>query len=344
MVRCASMSVLLLWPLFAWAEVGPEPRVVKDVAHAVRDGLAFLTNDSRDWRTARACASCHHLPMTLWAMHDVKKRGHPIDQPTANEWTEWVFAKNDPAKIFPKQPEPAASPKSGPALPEGTFVNQGALLLALGLQAGDPLGAATQPGVKNLLDAVIRGQGKDGSWRVMFEWQPIAAPPDVITTLALLALTAPNTPDMGDAGKVAKEKGLHWLTSTPPSASVQALALRIVLWQRIGRPLTESTAYAKQLTDQQNSDGGWSPASGLPSDAYATGQALYALAELGRPADKQALQRGQLFLLVRQQNDGSWAMVSRPGQPHGKSAKNTEPISHTGSAWAVMGLARTAPR
>jgi len=48
-------------------------------------------------------------------------------------------------------------------------------------------------------------------------------------------------------------------------------------------------------------------------------------------------------LLSLQQPDGSWEMASRPGGPGGKSAKNLQPITHVGSAWAVLGLMHTSP-
>ena len=36
-------------------------------------------------------------------------------------------------------------------------------------------------------------------------------------------------------------------------------------------------------------------------------------------------------------------MASRALLPNGKSSRNLEPITHAGSAWAVMGLAHSSP-
>src|SRR5262249_19404403 len=91
-------------------------------------------------------------------------------------------------------------------------------------------------------------------------------------------------------------------------------------------------------------DSGWGQTKEAKSDAYATGQALYALAEAGVKPDDQAVRKAQSFLAKTQRDDGGWAMVSRAIMRDGKPPKDLGPITHAGSAWAVMGLVRTAPR
>ncbi|MEJ7609186.1 MAG: hypothetical protein WKF37_23665, partial [Bryobacteraceae bacterium] len=83
---------------------------------------------------------------------------------------------------------------------------------------------------------------------------------------------------------------------------------------------------------------------GLPSDAYATGQTLYALAQAGGvfPADN-AFRKGVKFLRHTQLEDGSWHVRSRSvkfqpyfdsGFPH----EHDQWISAAGTAWAAMAL------
>jgi hypothetical protein len=80
----------------------------------------------------------------------------------------------------------------------------------------------------------------------------------------------------------------------------------------------------------------------MTSDAWATGQALYALANAGINADDDmTIRRGQTFLIKTQAADGSWPMASRPIQPGGGGATSLVPITGAGSAWAVLGLARS---
>jgi ankyrin repeat protein len=105
--------------------------------------------------------------------------------------------------------------------------------------------------------------------------------------------------------------------------------------------------HASDLVQQQRADGGWNQLAGLESDAYATGQSLYALLEGGKiPADDSAVRRGINFLLQTQLADGTWHVRTRShpfqppmesGFPHGRDSW----ISSAATSWAVIALARS---
>ena len=67
----------------------------------------------------------------------------------------------------------------------------------------------------------------------------------------------------------------------------------------------------KQLIGLQRPNGGWGQTGNLASDAYATGEALYALHETGMAASHQVYRRGVEFLLRTQKEDGSWLVKTR---------------------------------
>jgi squalene-hopene/tetraprenyl-beta-curcumene cyclase len=322
MCRLTTFAALLVLPMGA-AAADSAP----DVTATVGRGLAFLTKDSLAFKERKKCAECHHAPFTIWALNEGKRRGYAVDEKALAELTAWAAAKDIPAKTPPKQ---------GPI-----DVNEAPLLLALGVEAGDA--HTVQDGLKNLLVSVLSDQGEDGSWRLSYEFRPIGSSPETLTALALLALSSPNTPDLGPAGKAAREKGLQWLRAAKADDEPQAAALRLVLWRRLGLPAAEWQPLVKKLRGAQNADGGWGQTNGATSDAYATGQALYALAEAGaRPGD-EAVRQGQAFLVKAQREDGAWAMVSRAVMRDGKPPRDLSPITHAGSAWAVLGLIRSAP-
>jgi hypothetical protein len=79
----------------------------------------------------------------------------------------------------------------------------------------------------------------------------------------------------------------------------------------------------------------------MASDAWATGQALYALAHAGAKSDEPVIRRALAFLIKTQRADGSWPMTSRPVKPGGEGSKSLIPITGAGSAWAVLGLVRS---
>jgi mono/diheme cytochrome c family protein len=106
---------------------------------------------------------------------------------------------------------------------------------------------------------------------------------------------------------------------------------------------------AQALIQEQRADGGWGQLAGLASDAFATGQSLYALIQAGVvTAGQSTIPRGIEFLVRTQEADGTWHVRRRahPFQPpmdsgfaHGADGW----ISAAGSSWAVLALLSTQP-
>jgi squalene cyclase len=325
MRRLAALVALVILPM-GFAADDPTP----SVKQTINRGLDFLAKDNLDWRKAKQCAECHHAPFTIWALNEGKKQGYPVDEKELADLTVWAAAKEIPTKAVVNEPRQ-----------EPIDVNEAPLLLALGIEAGDAM--STPDVLKKLLASVISDQNPDGSWKLSYEFRPIGSSPETLTTLALLALCAPNAPDMGQEGKVAREKGLEWLRAADADPELQAVALRLILWRQLGLPSTEWEPLVKELRGAQNVDGGWGQTKDAQSDAYATGQALYALARAGVKPDDEVVRKAQSYLAETQRQDGGWAMLSRAIMRDGKPPKNLEPITHAGSAWAVIGLVRSSP-
>jgi len=101
---------------------------------------------------------------------------------------------------------------------------------------------------------------------------------------------------------------------------------------------------AASLARLQQNDGGWAQRDGFPSDAYATGETLYALhVAAGTPTSALAYQRGVSFLVNSQHEDGSWYVRSRSVkfQPYFESGfpyGNDQWISTAGTSWAAIAL------
>jgi hypothetical protein len=96
---------------------------------------------------------------------------------------------------------------------------------------------------------------------------------------------------------------------------MQDLAFQVVglAWANASASETAKKA-AHALSALQCADGGWSQFPGLESDAYATGQALYALRISGRvPATDAVHRKGIDYLLTTQAVDGSWQTGSSIG-------------------------------
>ena len=114
-------------------------------------------------------------------------------------------------------------------------------------------------------------------------------------------------------------------------------------WGHAERSLIEQSA--RDIVALQRVDGGWGQRDEMASDAYATGQTLYALLESGTvTASSEAVRRGTNYLLSTQRADGSWYVRSRAPklQPYFEGGFPYGPdqwISSMATGWATTALA-----
>jgi len=263
-------------------------------------------------------------------MREHTQRGHGVDASLLAELTTWVAESGDGkfGMARPASAPQAASPK--------------AVYFALALGTDPKPDAVSQKGLKLLLKTVEAEQTEKGSWACWPETRPpiFGNSDETLTALATLAVL-PAAAAGDDAAKAARDKGIKWLAETKTDDDPQSIAVRLVLWKRLGRPAKEWQPLAQRIKERQNADGGWSQAKGMASDGWATGQALYALAHAGIKPNEPAIARAHAFLIKTQRKDGSWPMTSRPTTPGGKGSTSLIPITGAGSAWAVLGLVRS---
>jgi hypothetical protein len=317
--------------VFGAAPVSPATGVTKDgISRAIERGLVFLKQDALAWKKKYNCASCHHASLVIWSMHEVQRRGMAVDRPFLAEMTKWVAQSGDGKTGVPR---PAGIPKA---------LNSKAVQFTLGLGADPAPNDVSQAGMKLMLKTVEGDQLENGSWAAWPETRPpfFGGSNDSMTALATLAVLPAAT--AGDAAaKTTLDKAVGWVTKTKTDDDPQSVALRLVLWRRLGRPTEECQPLVDRIKGRQNADGGWSQAPDMTSDAWATGQALYALAHAGLGPGEPAIARGHAFLTRTQRDDGSWPMTSRPIKPGGAGSTSLVPITGAGTAWAVIGLARS---
>lgn len=293
-------------------------------------GLAFLVKDALAWKEKHNCASCHHAALVVWSMREAKLLGHAVDEPVLAELTKWLTESGEGKVGLPR---PEGRPKA---------FNSKALYFSLALGIDPQPDAVAQQGLKTMLETVKGDQIENGSWVTWPDTRPpiFGTSDDTLTTLATLALL-PAAAAGDESAKAARDKGLQWLVETKTDDDPQSIAMRLVLWQRTGRPAEECQALVRRILERQNADGGWSQTTEMASDAWATGQALYALAHAGLKPDDPAVTRAQLFLIQTQREDGSWAMQTRPTKAGDPVTPGGIAITGGGSAWAVLGLVRS---
>jgi hypothetical protein len=140
-----------------------------------------------------------------------------------------------------------------------------------------------------------------------------------------------------------------WLENTVADVQQeQNFQLLGLEWCGSGRPQKEKVA--ARLLALQHPDGSWSQLPTMAGDAYATGQALYALSETGmtQPGDP-VFQKGVTWLLKHQDASGAWIMETRAFaiQPFFNSDfppyDENQYISATATNWAALALLNALP-
>ena len=194
-----------------------------------------------------------------------------------------------------------------------------------------------------MVNQVLERQNSKGYWaggngRPPLEYYSISA-----TAMAIYAMNVYAPPGFHDRVAQAKEKAKEWLLSAAViNNEEKAFQLLGLKWTGADPGIIKKQAAV--LIAQQQPGGGWSQLELLPADAYATGQALYALNQSGAlPATDEAYQKGISFLLNTQQPDGSWHVKTRsfpvvPFVDSGFPYEKDQFISAAGTNWAAMAL------
>lgn len=305
---------------------------------AIDRAIAFIKEDAINWRKDHECATCHHGTFTVWVLSEAQARGDAIDDESYDAMVKWTKERLDRIDL-PRDDRPGWNMMSTPAL-----------YLALMAQVLPGQRAISAEEDQRIADHLLRHQEADGSWA----WSSAPAknrpPPffesdEVATLIAVMTLKEPKPaePPPPTAIHISREKALAWLAKVEPADTTQAAAFRLWLNSRGEAADATMPAEINRFLARQNADGGWSQVQDRPSDAYATGQALYVLNQVGVPPAKKEIQRGVAFLVDQQKEDGSWPMTRR-GHPGVTPGEFIVPITYFGSAWATLGLLRSVPK
>ncbi len=307
--------------LIAMALVAADPTDA-EVRKAVEASILYIQEDAVDWVRVMKCATCHHAPMAIWTLQEAKSRGFRVDEAALAELVK--YAADDPVSsgLLPK---PA---KDGEGPDPDTFALSATYGMIASRAVPSPGDEAKSSRAK--LAAYLGAMQKpDGSWELAGGRPPILEGPEVATLMTVLAL-----------GEVdAKARG--WLDGRP-AGSFQARALRLLVSARSGADPKSYATEVEAILKLQKEDGGWGQTPAMASDAYATGQALYVLAEAGVSRDRPEIGRARGFLVRTQSEEGSWPMASRPTNGGDGPAMNLRPITYAATAWATLGLLRAS--
>lgn len=283
------------------------------------------------------CVSCHQQTLPAVAFAWARERGMSIDEiSVARQVQDQVRYWKDGDRIA----ESYELIRPQPDTP---------VLLGYGLWGLSALGYPSDSLTEAMVWYLAATQRPDGSWpaadfRPPMEDGPIQGAAFAIRTLRLYPLEGREA-ELKQRIRHARD---YLAKAQPTTFNQQVFQLLGLGWA--GEPREKLRLLASAVVKKQNADGGWSQLDGLPSDSWATGQALVALNTVGGvPVSDETLQNGIRFLLRTQFDDGSWYVRSRawPFQPHFESEfphGKDQWISAGGTAWATMALLLTQPK
>lgn len=283
------------------------------------------------------CASCHSHNITDVVTTLARSKGLQVDEKAATDRRQLTKAPYFAPLMLLERLD-------GPGSPD-------VALFALGALAAE--GYAPDHITDGMLANVVAHQSSSGRW--LSPHGAVARPPiedgDIYrTALGILAMkhyAAPGRLDIPERMTRARD----WLAAAN-ATTTNDRNMQLIGLECAGVDKKELQQLAKVILASQRPDGGWAQRAEFQSDAYATGQTLYALVSGGvMTPSAPAFQRGVKYLLSTQRGDGSWYVRSRSPkfQPYFESGfpyHHDQWISSmaTGYAAAALTLALDEPK
>lgn len=279
---------------------------------AAQRGLEWLQQASVNWWDYHQCFGCHVQGQVIMGQEIAHRNGYRVNMPAlsllvqsarANTWETpagWAYAS-----------------------------------MALA-RANSLTGTETDPAMQNQLAPLLKSQTKAGYFADPGPHLPIIHGGFDVTGNALVALDWASSHG-GDARiKPAAARALAWMTANVP-LTTQAKVYKIISLARFAPDKRDMMwALVDKLTSEQQPDGGWKEtAAMMGSNAFATGQVLYAYQQAGVSVLSPNFRRGVDYLLKTQVNDtspdnGIWYAINTQSDVKSELAP---------TMWAVIGLA-----
>ena len=308
---------------------------------AVEKALSLLQQSSDNFLRSpiakrQRCVTCHQQTLPAVAFASALQRGFKLDE------TSIARQIQDQIRFWSRSQKVSKAYEL--IRPQPDFP----ISLGYGLWG---LSALSYPADK-LTDAMgyylSQTQDPNGSWTARDYRPPVEDGPIQGAAFTIRSLTAyPPSGQQKFIPNTIQRAREFLLESKPTSFNQQVFQFLGLLWS--DHSGSELDSLRQSIIEKQQPDGGWPPLKGIQNDAWATGQALFALYESGLKATDPVYQRGIRFLLRTQFEDGSWYVKSRswPFQPHFESGfphGKDQWISASATAWACMALLNTLPK
>lgn len=306
------------------------------IREAATKAVAMIQHSQKNWFSKEGCYSCHQQVLPALAFRAAREHGIAVDEKAARADAVAAFG-------FYSNLDRAV---------QYTHVIDPALDDGYGLMAARAAGL--QPSLVTAVYARLLAarQEPDGHWETGDERPPESYSPFTATALSIAEVREFAHKSSWADSLARAQRARAWLLSHTPRTTEER-TFQIFGVCITGQDHSALSRLVNELKATQQPDGGWASRNGRPSDAYSTGEALWALHNAaGVPTSDPSWKRGIDYLLRTQAPDGSWHVTTRLNPPAPVSPTYIESghpyghdqfISLMGESWAVVALAQMLP-
>jgi squalene-hopene/tetraprenyl-beta-curcumene cyclase len=293
------------------------------VRRAAQRGLRFLGEDTIAWQGQHQCYGCHVQAVTLDAF--IVGRDHHYEVP--DEHFDEVLRGLLDISGGARGPNGFSVGGDPNHLIESSKSFGGAAMA----EYDEHVASDLEPVLLQAAEAILAYQNDDGSVRSTDRRPPVVAGEMQSTTQAARTWRQAYARTADDRWLEPIARAEQYIRSRAANLTdaemtyLQDLNYAIIGLMAAGAGRGEAVLelLAAELRERQNEDGGWGFTPNAASDAFATGQSLYVLKQLGASDRDPGVVRGIGWLVENQQENGGW---STGGDRRGEAM------------WAVLGL------
>jgi hypothetical protein len=284
---------------------------------AAQRGLEWLQAAATEWSARNRCVGCHVQSQTLMGQAVALEQGYRVSLRAMTLLSDFTRSLSDGGNWGSRSSNQFA---------------------AMGLAySADTVGNADNKELFAATDRLINGQAADGSLSLDPIHVPIVHGQFMPTGNALVAFRWAAARSKDPKYAQAADRAASWIAAAEPQTT-QDKAFKIFSLMQHGTPDQKRIAWSavEELAAEQQPDGGWKEAAARNgSNAFATGQALYAFKRAGVSIHGDMFRRGVEFLMRSQVNDPT----PDNGMWNATNTQSDRPSAFAHTMWAVIGLA-----
>jgi hypothetical protein len=287
---------------------------------AAQLGLDWLQQAAVEWQKEHRCFGCHVQAQVLMGLAVATKHQYSVSREAFSILEQGTREYQDKEGSW-----------FGGAISATQFG-------AMGLTHVDEThGVAEDRDFLRGVDFLLTRQPQDGGMVVDRDEAPIVQGRFMTSANSLVALMRAHETTQDAKYRTAADRALAWVVANRPETT-QDKIFKVLALSRFGTPQQKRliAPVLDQLITEQQPDGGWKErVAGKGSNAFATGQVLYALKDAGASTRSPVFARGVRYLLETQvhdthlKDDGTWPATN---------TDTARPSNFAPTMWAVIAL------